>query len=341
MTSANRSEEPIVRGNGEALDRLPDLADAFLMHNREIVLRADDSIYRIIGGRPTVFRRSRGLAPGEFKLGEPAGDNLPVIVAAGGDMKCAPAVLKNDRIVPGPHVGDLASPVAQEYFKQSAQVLTEYLEAKPGLTALDPHPEYFSSSLAREMDTPVEEVFHHHAHAVSLLFESGLSGPALFTVFDGTGYGTDGTIWGGEFLVADRKSFSRPAHIGRYKLPGGEAAIKEPVRILAQLLAEGSRVPEELLPLLGDYVDRYALWLEAAAKGINAPKTSSVGRLFDAAAAAAGFLRRVTFEGEAAMWLEAMADSKEQGEYSFSYIEGDPFNRRSVVLDLSLGKRYP
>ncbi len=379
MTSGNRTEEPIVRGNQEALERLGELADAFLLHDREIVLRADDSIFRVIAGRKTVFRRSRGMVPGGFKLsrvsiassvdaaqhagsigtgphpnslqktegasGVGASRNaLPttkrctsllksdhnqhdfVILGAGGDLKNSLTIIKGDQAVPGPHVGDLGSPVAQEYFIQSAGVLADYLEATPDIVAVDPHPEYFSSSLAGEMGAVVEEVYHHHAHAVSLLCEHGLSGPALFAVFDGTGYGTDGTIWGGEFLVADREKFERAGHIGAFPLPGGEAAIREPIRILAGLLDMATRgdIPKEFMPVFGTSADRVAIWLEAVAKRINSPLTSSAGRLFDAAAAATGFRRAVTFEGQAAMWLEGIADSTVKDAYPAELTKADP-----------------
>lgn len=337
MTSGNRSEEPIASDNSEALERLGDLADAFLLHDREIVLRADDSIFRVIAGRGTLFRRSRGLVPGEFRLerttaadhdpcsalGSPA-IHTPVILAAGGDLKNATAIIKGNQLIPGPHVGDLASPVAQEYFKQSAKVLADYLEAVPELVAVDPHPEYFSSSLAAELGAAVDEVQHHHAHAVSLLFEHGLTGPAIFAVFDGTGYGTDGTIWGGEFLIADRETFSRVGHLSLFALPGGEAAIREPVRILASILAGREDLPLEFLPLLGEYADRAKFWLEAAKKGLNSPLTSSAGRLFDAVAAAVGFRRSVTFEGQAAMWMEGLSDKSETGSYPIKFSSSEP-----------------
>ncbi|MEW6348534.1 MAG: carbamoyltransferase HypF [Thermodesulfobacteriota bacterium] len=330
MTSGNRSEEPIARDNREAFARLHDLADAFLVHDREIVLRADDSICRVIAGRRTVFRRSRGLVPSGFPVPEDVPEHSPVILGAGGDLKNCLAIAAGKQVVPGPHVGDLASPVGQEYFRQSVSVLTGYLETQPNVVALDPHPEYFSNHMGHELNLAVEEVFHHHAHAVSLLFEHGITGPALFAVFDGTGYGLDGTIWGGEFLVADPAQFSRRGHLGAFPLPGGEAAIREPVRILAGLLAQagGGEIPPDMEPVLGDRGVGPAIWLEAVKKGINAPWTTSAGRLFDAAAAAAGFRRPVTFEGEAAMWLEAVADPEEEGEYPFLVHEGDP-----LVLD--------
>jgi hydrogenase maturation protein HypF len=350
MTSGNRSEEPIVRDNQEALDRLADLADAFLLNNREIMLRADDSIVRMISGRKTVFRRSRGMVPGEFKLPDTIYDfqldsasnraRDRVILGAGGDIKNALAIIKGDRAVPGPHVGDLASPVAQEYFQQSISVLTGYLEAEPDTVALDPHPHYFSNSLAGALGRPVEEVYHHHAHCVSLLLEHGLQGPALFAVFDGTGYGTDGTIWGGEFLRADVTSFSRMAHIGTYCLPGGEAAIREPLRILTALLAdqENGMLPGEFLPLVFEDPVKMNLWLEAVRKGINAPVTSSAGRLFDAAAVVAGFRQRVNFEGQAAMWLEGIADPEERGRYPVRLIHGDPIEMDAGGLIIEMAR---
>ena len=316
MTSANRSEEPIVKGNEEALERLGDLVDAFLMHNREIVLRADDSIFRVISEIPTAFRRSRGLVPAgvDLRFQEHREIELTVL-GAGGDIKNSLTIVKGNHAVPGPHVGDLSTPAAQEYFETSIRVLTGYLDAQPDLVAADPHPEYYSSQLAQALGYRVEYVFHHHAHTVSLLAEHGMKGPALFAVFDGTGFGPDATIWGGEFLLAEVKDFQRVGHFDLFPLPGSAAAIREPVRILAGLLSMDCGLPEKFLPLFGKFADSVVYWLEAIRKGINSPATSSVGRLFDAAAAAAGFRRPVTFEGQAAMWLEGIADHTETGAY--------------------------
>jgi hydrogenase maturation protein HypF len=335
MTSGNRSEEPIAASNHEALERLQDLVDAFLLHNRDIVLRADDSIFRLINGNPTVFRRSRGLVPLEFSADEadatpihrennsetlPSGGSCQahtgaVIIGAGGDIKNCPAILVGDRIVPGPHVGDLASPVGCEYFARSMETLSDYLEARPSIAAVDPHPAYHSSSLALQWGSEVHHVFHHHAHCVSLLVEHQRKAPTLFAVFDGTGYGPDGTIWGGEFFLADRKHFERLAYLSIYPLPGGEAAIREPLRILAALLVGDNGMPPEFMPLFRTREHECALWLETARKGLNSPMTSSAGRLFDAVAAAAGFVRPVTFEGQAAMWLEGICDEAETASY--------------------------
>jgi hydrogenase maturation protein HypF len=356
MTSGNRSEEPIVASNHEALERLQDLVDAFLFHNRDIVLRADDSIFRVINGNPTVFRRSRGLVPLEFSVNEadptpirretdserlPGGSSYqattgPVITGAGGDIKNCPAILVGDRIVPGPHVGDLASPIGCDYFARSMQTLSDYLEARPSIAAVDPHPAYHSSSLALQWASEVHRVFHHHAHCVSLLVEHQRKDPTLFAVFDGTGYGPDGTIWGGEFLLADRKGFERLAHLSMYPLPGGEAAIKEPLRILAALLVGENGMPPEFMPLFRTREDDCALWLETAQKGLNSPMTSSAGRLFDAVAAAAGFVRPVTFEGQAAMWLEGICDEAETASYEVSIGDTTPLQVDSRHLALQV-----
>ena len=188
------------------------------------------------------------------------------------------------------------------------------------------------------MGLPVEEVFHHHAHAVSLLLEHGLPGPAIFAVFDGTGYGSDAGIWGGEFLIADLEAFSRAGRLARFRLPGGEAAIREPVRILSALLCRQGEFPEEFLPIIGKFTGRVHLWIEAANKGLNSPLTSSAGRLFDAAAAAVGFWRPVTFEGQAAMWLEGIAKKEETGEYPVSFSDGETVVADSGALILEVAR---
>jgi hydrogenase maturation protein HypF len=338
MTSGNRSEEPIARTNEEAFEQLSDLADAFLIHDREITLRADDSIFRVIHGRKTVFRRSRGVVPGAIPLRGPdmkSHSNGRVTLAAGGDLKNCMVIVKGDQALPGPHVGDLASPSAQEFFEQSIEILTDYLEVNPDLVAVDPHPEYFSTRLAKAMDKPYAEVFHHHAHAVSLLVEHGLEGPIVCAAFDGTGFGEDASIWGGEFLIADRGGFVRASSITGFPLPGGEAAIRFPLRILAGLLAhpETMELHESHGPLFKDKIEEAHIWLEAVKKNFNSPITSSAGRLFDAAAACAGFSGSVTFEGEAAMWRESMADPGEESAYPMEDILGpmDGIDPRALI----------
>ena len=331
MTSGNHSDEPIAAENDDALDRLGSIADVFLIHDRQIVLRADDSIVRVIRGKPSVFRRSRGYVPMSFRVQESArfsggdGVEMPAILGVGADLKNAPAIVSRGLITPGPHVGDLESPEAQDHFTRSIDILTNYLEVTPSVIAFDPHPGYFSSRLAQQHDKQSIPVYHHHAHAVSLMVESGLDGPALFVVFDGTGYGEDGTIWGGEFLLADRSSFQRVARLGLFPLIGAEMAIREPLRIAAGLLAlsNGGTIPAEALKLFGATSVKTGLWLEAWKKGINTPLTSSAGRLFDAAAAITGFSRPVTFEGQAAMWLESIADANENYSYEIGFNDSE------------------
>lgn len=339
MTSGNRSEEPICKDNDEALRRLRDLVDAFVIHDREIVLRADDSIVRAISEKAVVFRRSRGYVPGAFPLKRVLGrsgklsgadeeqdsDNAGAksFVGTGGDLKNAPAILKGNLIVPGPHVGDLASPIAQDYFESSVDVLADYLEVKPDFMAFDPHPEYFSHHLARRSGLKSFSVYHHHAHAVSLLVEKDINSPTLFAVFDGTGYGTDGSVWGGEFMVADRSSFERLGRFSLFPLIGGESAIREPARILAGLLwlANGYKLTDRVRNILGPDALKADLWIETLIKGINSPLTSSVGRLFDAAAVLAGFRKQVTFESQASMWFEGVAHPEENGKYETQIVD--------------------
>ncbi len=356
MTSGNRSEEPICKDNDEALDRLSDLADAFLIHNRDIVLRADDSIVRLIADKTVVLRRSRGFVPTGFNLdsadrstvvtdartqtSQIPDDPAASILGAGGDLKNVVAILKGNHVVPGPHVGDLASPIAQDYFESSLDVLKDYLDVEPDCLAFDPHPEYFSSRLPRKSDMLATPVFHHHAHAVSLLVEHGLKAPALFAVFDGTGYGPDGTIWGGEFLLADRASFDRIGHFSLFPLPGAESAIKEPARILAGLLwmAYGNNIPSQIPALLESDWNKARFWIESVKRGLNAPMTSSAGRLFDAAAVLAGFCRHVTFESQASMWFEGIADPTEYGKYEAVISEDEVIRIDSAALIRSMAE---
>ncbi len=343
MTSANRSEEPIVKDNIEAFERLGDLVDAILYHDREIVQRADDSIFRVIAGKPVVIRRSRGLVPETLKVSPDSELFEPVILGTGGDLKNAPAIFMGGRIVPGPHVGDLASPIAQDFFGKSLSTLTEYLEATPKIAAIDPHPEYFSSNFSDQAGMETVRVYHHHAHAAGLLAEHGLDGPAIVATFDGTGFGVDGTIWGGEFLLCDLKNFTRVAFFAPFHLTGGESGIREPIRIAAGLLAHNFFLPQEFESLFEDHGKNVSYWLKAAAKGINSPMTSSAGRLFDAAAAVIGFKRKINYEGQAAMWLESLADTRELREYRYEILKSEVWQIdshsliRAVARDIMSG----
>lgn len=289
MTSGNRSDEPIATDDDEARARLDGIADAFLGHDRPIHRRCEDSVVR--AGFP--IRRSRGYAPAPLRMPVPAARPL---VAGGAELKSTFAVARGAEVFMSPHLGDLDNELAYRAFRADIELYLEMLGVHPEAIACDLHPDYLASKWAREQDADLIEVQHHHAHAAACLAEHGRDGPALALVFDGTGYGTDGTLWGGELLRCDLTSFERVAHLEPVPLPGGEAAIREPWRMAAAYLeAAGRPVPWER-------------WCEVRQSlRINAPPSSGMGRLFDAVAAVLGVRERVTYEGQAAIELEQLA----------------------------------
>ena len=289
MTSGNRSDEPIATGDAEARARLGSIADAFLGHDRPIHRRCEDSVMR--GSFPV--RRSRGLAPAA--LGLPVGAARP-LVAAGGQLKSTFCVAAGRRAWMSPHLGDLDAPAARRAFREDLELYLGMLGVRPQVIAHDLHPGYAATAWALEQDAELVPVQHHHAHAAACLAEHGRTGPALALVFDGTGLGTDGTLWGGELLRCDLASFERVAHLEPVPLPGGEAAVREPWRVAAAYLERAGRpVPWE----------RWTLVRQALA--VNAPASSGMGRLFDAVAAVLGVREQVGYEGQAAIELEHLA----------------------------------
>jgi hydrogenase maturation protein HypF len=303
LTSGNRSDEPIAFEDDEALARLETIADAFLAHDRPIHRRCEDSVVRA----EFPIRRSRGYAPAALRL--PRAAPCP-IVAVGAELKSTFCVARGDQAHLSPHLGDLDSELAHRAFLSDLALYLEMLDARPEAIAHDLHPEYLSTKWALEQDAALVGVQHHHAHAAACLAEHGEQGPALALVFDGTGYGTDGTLWGGELLRCDLASFERLAHLAPIPLPGGEAAIREPWRIAAACLERtGDAVPWERWTLV-----RHAL-------AVNAPLSSGMGRLFDAVAAVLGVRETVTYEGQAAIELEQLAG--EQAAEPFDWRFGD------------------
>ena len=289
MTSGNRSDEPIATDDEEARGRLGEIADAFLAHDRPIHRRCEDSVVR--AAYP--IRRSRGYVPGALPL--PVAAPRP-IVAAGAELKSTFCVARGAQAFLSPHLGDLDSELAYRAFLTDLELYLAMLGAEPEVIAHDLHPEYLATKWALEQDAELVGVQHHHAHAAACLAEHGEAGPALALVFDGTGYGTDGTLWGGELLRCDLVSFERIAHLEPVPLPGGEAAIREPWRMAASCLARtGTPVPWERWELV-----RHSL-------EVNAPLSSGMGRLFDAVAAVLGVRETVTYEGQAAIELEQLA----------------------------------
>jgi len=289
LTSGNRSDEPIVFDDDEARRRLGGIADAFLAHDRPIHRRCEDSVVR----RAFPVRRSRGYAPGSVPL--PVAAPRPV-VAAGAELKSTFCVARGGDAFLSPHLGDLDTEDAYLAYRSDLALYLEMLDVRPQVVAHDLHPEYLSTKWALEQDAELVGVQHHHAHAAACLAEHGETEPALALVFDGTGFGTDGTLWGGELLRCDLASFERVSHLDPVPLPGGEAAIRQPWRVAASYLEQAGRpVP-------------WQRWAEVRASlAANAPLSTGMGRLFDAVAALLGVRDEVTYEGQAAIELEQLA----------------------------------
>lgn len=304
MTSANFSEEPICIDNAEAIQRLSDMVDNFLFHNRDIYLRSDDSVVIKLDNEVRPIRRSRGYAPRPVFLK----DEGPSVLAVGAELKNTVALSKGEKVFLSQHIGDLENLEAFEFFKMTVDHLNRIFEIEPELIVHDLHPEYLSTKWAKEQDLHLKGVQHHHAHLASVMAEHGLDEPVIGIIMDGTGFGTDGTIWGGEFLVGDFAGFERAASFEPLVLPGGEAAIKAPWRTGLSYLYRtfGDDLPS--VPMLKDKaIDPIIQMID---KGINSPITSSCGRLFDAVAAISGGKETIRYEAQAA--IEFMQAAKNQ-----------------------------
>jgi hydrogenase maturation protein HypF len=305
MTSGNRSDEPIAYEDGEARERLDGIADLFLAHDRPIHRRCEDSVVRA----EFPIRRSRGYVPSGLPL--PVAAHRP-IVAAGPELKSTFCVARGAEAFISPHLGDLDSEPAYQAFRTDLELYLGMLGIQElEVIAYDLHPEYLATKWALEQDAELVGVQHHHAHAAACLAEHGELGPALALVFDGTGFGTDGTLWGGELLRCDLESFTRVAHLAPVPLPGGEAAIRQPWRTCASYLEQAGRpVPFERWPVV------------SASLKVNAPLSSGMGRLFDAVAALLGVREEVTYEGQAAIELEQLAGGTSAGTYTWAFGDG-------------------
>ena len=326
MTSGNQSEEPIAIDNQEAVDRLNGLADRFLVHNRDILLRCDDSVVRVAGGVTRQLRRSRGFVPVPVFLK----DDQPSVLAVGGELKNTICLIKGKNAFLSQHVGDLENAESYSFFHEAIEHLERILEIRPQIIAYDLHPDYFSTRWALEQSgVQLVGVQHHHAHIASCMAENHLEGRVIGFALDGTGYGTDGKIWGGEVLIAGYEDFERAAHFEYVPLPGGAAAIREPWRMAVSYLAHhfGSDfLKRQFLKLDIPFVrqlhrPKVELLLRMMEQGVNSPLTSSCGRLFDAVAALVGIRQQVNYEAQAAIELEmAMASSEvESPEGSTAY----------------------
>lgn len=361
MTSANLSDEPICTDNAEARERLVSLADGFLMHNRPIHMRCDDSVVRLF--HPTnidrnqnqadgiyPIRRGRGYSPAPVVLNQ----NLPPILAVGAELKNTFCLTRDRYAFVSHHIGDLENYETLLSFEQSVSHYERLFRIKPEKIACDLHPDYLSTRYAEERacsdDLPLVSIQHHHAHIAACMAENGLPGdePVLGVSFDGTGFGDDGAIWGGEILLSDFQGYQRLAHLAYVPLPGGDLAVKEPWRMALAWLEHANIAWEKDLPpvkyAISNQQSRFPtldILRHQLASGINAAPTSSVGRLFDAVAALCGIRSIVNYEAQAAIELEAISEENTSGWYSFELqngiIEAAPVIR-AIVDDMRCGQ---
>ena len=308
MTSANISDEPVAFEDDDAIKRLGAIADYFLAHDRPIHIRSDDSVMRVFQNKPIFYRRARGYAPRAVKLPF----EVPPILAVGAELKGAVCLAKGARAFLSQHIGDLQNSVTCDAFRGTIDHLTGILEISPQVVACDLHPDYLSSTHAAESGLPVIRVQHHHAHLAACMAENGLDGNVIGIIFDGTGYGSDGTVWGGEFLVGGYDGFQRACHFRTVRLPGGDAAVREPWRMALAYLHQtlGDDIFALDHPVAGHLdVSEQQIFATMLEKGLNAPLTSSCGRLFDAVAALLNIRHTVSYDGQAAIELEALAET--------------------------------
>jgi len=336
ITSGNISDEPVAFEDGEAIARLAGIADFFLLHDRPIHIRSDDSVMRVFQGRPLFYRRARGYAPRAVTL--PFA--VQPLLSAGAELKSAVCLAVGNRAVLSQHIGDLQNSSTLESFGHTVKHLSDILVIKPEMVACDLHPDYLSSRFAEDSGLPLTRVQHHHAHLASCMAENGLVGDVIGIIFDGTGYGPDGTVWGGEFLVGGYDSYRRTGHFRPVLLPGGDAAAREPWRMamawLYQALGEAAfTLDHPVVRFLPE--NERSLFTQILRRGINSPLTSSCGRLFDAVAALLNLRHIVSYYGQGAIELEALAeDGDEGGGYSYNIV-----SHEDAPLRLDFSPMFP
>jgi len=340
MTSGNLSEEPIVISNEEAWERLREVADWFVFHNRDIYMRADDSVARVFEQRERVLRRSRGYVPHPVDLGM----ELKEVLACGAELKNTLCLTKGRYAILSQHIGDLENYETQVFFEETLANLKKLFRVEPRAVAYDLHPQYLSTQFALRLALePKIGVQHHHAHIASCMAENHLSGKVIGVAFDGTGYGTDGKIWGGEFLLVDYVGFERRAHLRYVPLPGGDAAVRQPWRMALSYLRDtfgGSASLGFADPIPNADI---AIVDAMLARRLNCIDTSSCGRLFDAVSSMVGLRQEVTFEGQAAIELEMLADPSVECVYPYEITRDEPEQLdmrpmiEAIVRDLERG----
>ncbi|HSN75768.1 MAG TPA: Sua5/YciO/YrdC/YwlC family protein, partial [Anaerolineae bacterium] len=353
-TSGNLSDEPICIDESEAVQRLGQIADLFLVHDRPIERHVDDSVAWIVEGQPRLLRRARGYAPLPVLLAQPA----PTILAVGAHLKNTVALSVGRQVFISQHIGDLETAEAMSAFERVIADFLRLYEAEPVAIAHDMHPDYLSTRWATEAvdkdtstsrqgdtvtrwqgDTVGIGVQHHHAHLAACLAENGVAGPALGVTWDGAGYGLDGTTWGGEFLLGDAADFTRVAHLRPFRLPGGDAAAKGPRRValalLWELYGEAALEMDDLAPIRVLPPSERLVLGQMLRRGLSAPLTTSAGRLFDGVASLVGLHQSVSFEGQAAMALEYAAEASEEGAYPIFLVSSSSpsFPSAPLLLD--------
>ncbi|NOX35694.1 MAG: carbamoyltransferase HypF [Deltaproteobacteria bacterium] len=336
MTSGNRAGEPISIDNEDALDAFSNIADYFLLHNRDIYFRADDSIARVMAGRQRFIRRSRGYAPLPVFLNK----KMPEVLGCGAGLKNTICLTRNNYAFLSQHIGDLENVKAYGFYHNTIDHLKQILDIKPCIVAHDMHPGYMSTDYAKEKKNVKKiAVQHHHAHAVACMAENDLDEEVIAVTLDGTGFGTDGHIWGGEILLSTQKGFKRKAHLSYIKMPGGDAAVLEPWRMAASILYQA--FGDDILSLDIPYIkamdkEKLIFLCRMMGKNINSPLTSSAGRLFDAMASLVCIRHEISHESQAAMELEAVADKNMiedvplSNVYDFIIVPSDTGNKDKV-----------
>jgi len=325
MTSGNISEEPIAIDNEDAFERLGNIADYFLIHNRDIYLRSDDSIVRRAAGKIRFVRRSRGYVPVPVFLKQ----SVPQIIACGAELKNTVCLTRGKTAFISQHIGDLENLATDDFFRLTVDHLKRILDINPEIIACDLHPDYLSTRYAEEQHrVKLIRVQHHHAHIASCMAENKLDNTVIGLSFDGSGYGTDGCIWGGEILIVDPVRFKRIANFSYVPMPGSASAIKEPWRMAISYLyhAFGEEFWNLDLSLLKEIEEKnITIIIEMISKNINSPLTSSLGRLFDGIASIIGIRKHVSFEGQAAMELEMLADNNREATYDYEWVSNDTY----------------
>ncbi|MDP2850632.1 MAG: carbamoyltransferase HypF [Sulfuricurvum sp.] len=337
-TSANISDEPIMIRSSEIINRLSHVVDGILDHDRTIINALDDAVIHIAEGRVVMLRMGRGFAPHTFALSEALTQD---ILALGAHQKSAIALGVKENMILSPHIGDLGSVEADGYFERTVQTFKRFYDVEPSLLVHDLHPQYASSAYALTQKREHYGIQHHYAHILACMAEYGLDEKVLGFAYDGTGYGEDGSLWGGEVMIADVHAFERIGHLKPFALLGGDKAIKEPRRIALSLLFEIYSL-DEVLTLKSPTVEAFLpheirtlhhMWV----KNINAPRSSSMGRLFDAIASLGGFIQSLDYEGQGGMMMESFVDDSTYEPFEFSVIDGEIDCVPMVKQIMSLG----